>query len=112
MEITQKRIEPDVAVVAPVGRLTLGRETHAFEATIADLVAKGERKVVLDLKELAYVDSAGLGVILASASRLKQAGGALRLANVGGRVLQVIKMTHTDSVLPLDADVASAAGKF
>jgi len=112
MEITHKRIEPDVTVLTPVGRLSLGRETQAFDAAVADALAKGERKVVLDLGDVAYVDSAGLGVILSAASRLKQAGGQMRLANVGSRVMQVLKMTRTDSILAIDPDVSAAAGKF
>ncbi len=112
MEITQSRIEPDITVVAPAGRLTLGRETLAFETMFADLISKGAQKVILDLAQLAYVDSAGLGVLLQSASKIKQAGGGLRLSNVGPRVMQVIKMTHTDSVLPIDADVPTSATKF
>lgn len=112
MQINQSRVELDVAVVSVEGRLTLGRETQALEALVADLIAKGERKIVLDLKLLEYLDSAGLGVILASASKAKQAGGAVRLAGVGGRVLQVLKLTRTDAVLSLDADVATAASQF
>ena len=112
MEITQSRIEPDITVVAPAGRLTLGRETLAFENMVADLIGKGAQKVILDMTQLAYVDSAGLGVLLQTASKLKQAGGGLRLANVGTRVMQVIKMTHTDSVLPSDADVKTSATQF
>lgn len=112
MEITQSKIEPDITVVAPAGRLTLGRETLAFETTVADLIASGAQKVILDMTQLAYVDSAGLGVLLQTASRIRQAGGGLRLAGVGPRVMQVIKMTHTDSVLPIDADVKTSATKF
>ena len=112
MQISQSRIEPDISVVALVGRLTLGRETAAFEAAVAELLAKGERKVVLDLTQLDYVDSAGLGVILAAASKVRQSEGALRLAGVGGRVLHVLKLTHTDSVLSLDPDVRSATANF
>ena len=112
MQINQSRIDIDVAVVSLVGRLALGRETQAFETLVADLIAKGERKIVLDLTLLEYLDSAGLGVILASASKARQAGGALRLAGVGGRVLQVLKLTRTDAVLSLDADTATAAANF
>ena len=112
MEIAQSRIEPDIVVVAPAGRLTQGRETIAFDMAMANLISAGAHKVILDLADVAYVDSAGLGVLLQSASRMKQSGGVLRLANVGTRVMQVIKMTHTDSVLPIDTDVKSSATKF
>jgi anti-sigma B factor antagonist len=112
MQINQRKIEPDIAVVEPIGRLTLGRETQAFEALVTGLVTAGERKIVLDLKLLEYLDSAGLGVILSAASKARQAGGALRLASVGTRVMQVFKLTRTDAVLSLDADVAAAVAKF
>jgi anti-sigma B factor antagonist len=112
MEITQRRIEPDVTVMTAGGRLTLGRETQSFEAAVAELLAKGERKLVLDLTDLAYVDSAGLGVLLAAASQIKQSGGDLRVAAVGAKVMQVLKMTRTDSVLSIHPDVATAATKF
>jgi anti-sigma B factor antagonist len=112
MQINQTRIEPDVTVIAPVGRLTLGRETQAFESAMTELVTKGERKLVLDLKQLDYIDSAGLGVILASASRAREAEGMVRLANVGTRVMQVLKLTRTDAVLPIDPSVNDSVANF
>lgn len=113
MELNHSRIEPGgIAVVAPSGRLTLGREAREFESAVAALIAQGERKLVLDCRELDYIDSAGLGVILASASNAKQAGAELRLANVGSRVMQVFKLTRTDTVLQVTANLETAAASF
>lgn len=112
MQITHSKIEPGVAVLAPVGRLTLGREAGEFESAFTGLIAQGERKLVLDCTRLDYIDSAGLGVILSAASKAKQAGAEFRLAHVNTRVAQVLKLTRTDTVLQVTADLAAAAASF
>lgn len=112
MQINHSKIEPGVAVLAPVGRLTLGREAQEFESAFTGLLTQGERKLVLDCAKLDYIDSAGLGVILSVASKAKQAGAEFRLAAVNARVSQVLKLTRTDSVLHVTTDLAAAAASF
>ena len=112
MQITQTKMEPDITVLALTGRLTLGREGQAFEAALDELIGQGNRKFILNLKELDYLDSAGLGMIIGSVGKVQKAGGGLRVAHVGSRVMQVLKLTRTDAILPLDADLAAAAAKL
>ena len=76
MQITQTKIEPDIVVLALAGRLTLGKEGQAFEAAMEDLIGQGNRKFILNLKELDYLDSAGLGVIIGSVGKVAKVGGA------------------------------------
>ena len=70
----------------------------------------GERGIILilDLSNVEYLDSSGLGVLLYLNGVAEDAGSALRVAGATRRVLEVIKLAHTDKILTLDPDVASS----
>ena len=108
LNLTQSQISPDVTVVALQGRLTLGQESHCLEDLLSNLACGGARKVVLDLKELSYMDSAGMGAIAKSMVTLVQGQGTLRLAGTTERVLSAIRITRLDKVLHMYPDLDSA----
>lgn len=88
---------PDVAVVRCKGELVAG-VTDVLYREVRPLIPDSKR-IVLDLKELTYVDSRGLGTILRLYVAAKSAGCSLELANIGARVRQVLGITHLLSVL-------------
>jgi len=93
-----------VAVVRFNGALTLGTSLHAADAQLQKLIGDGAAKVVLNMAEVPYMDSAGLGVLVQASGLAKQQGGDLRLCGAGDRVAELIRMTRTDALLPMDAD--------
>ena len=80
LPIREKRIEPDITVVELAGRLALGRESPRIETLLAELLRKGELRVIFDMTRLDAIDSAGMAQVARSAGRLKASGGRLVVA--------------------------------
>ena len=99
-----QRPQAGLAIVRFSGALTLGTSLHAADAQLQKLIEDGAAKVVLNMAEVPYVDSAGLGVLVQASGLAKQQGGDLRLCGASQRVAELIQMTRTDALLPMDAD--------
>lgn len=87
-----------VGVIAPRGRVTLVSARHLREA-ISELVAGGTHRIVVDLGETTFLDSSGLGALIAGLKSARQAGGDLRIARPTAAVLTVFELTNLDKVL-------------
>ncbi len=98
-----------VTVVRLSGRLKAGRECEELEAQVRGLVRENRKWVVLDLADLEYLDSTGVGTLAVTSAVAHKAGGGVRLAGASGRVLGVLKMTRMDVVLGMHASAAEAA---
>ena len=101
-----------VSVVDVRGRITLGEGNVIIRELIAELTAKGNKHIVLNLLEVDHIDSAGIGELVRTHSSLRRQGGQLKLANLSGKVKDVIKMTSLNSVFDIHADEASAVKSF
>jgi anti-sigma B factor antagonist len=73
------------------------------------LLALGDRRFILDATALEYMDSAAIGALVSSLSKVKKAGGELRLAGANARILRVFSITGVDRLIPSFATVAEAA---
>ncbi|HWI41985.1 MAG TPA: STAS domain-containing protein [Nocardioides sp.] len=104
------RAETDGAVVlSPRGRLNLTSASRLKQA-VDDEVGKGKARLVLDLAELEFIDSSGLGAIVSGLKAARQAGGDLRIAAAGEQVLTVLKLTNLDRILRPHPSVEDATG--
>jgi anti-sigma B factor antagonist len=108
LQVDIEKPNPGVAVVRFTGALTLGTSLHAADAQLQKTIKDGAAKVVLDMAGVPYMDSAGLGALVMASGSAKQQGGELRLCAVCGRVSELITMTRTDALLPMDADVEAS----
>jgi anti-sigma B factor antagonist len=98
MDIVKNRSE-DKTVLAINGKLNV---TTADEFNAAVEEAQGETAaLILDFKELSYIASAGLRVLVAAQKRAKAGGGTLALINVGKEVMEVLEVTGLDEVLDI-----------
>ena len=111
LEIQTKNVEPDIVVLEIAGRLMMGRESKQLEWSVDTLVRENRKRVVFDLSAVTHIDSTGVGIIIVSSSRLKQAGGKLHLC-AQGHVEEVLKLTGIDKVVDLYPTVAAATGSF
>lgn len=109
LNITKRKLEPDVNVVELAGRLTLGRDCQDVEWTLDDLMRQGARKVVFDLSRLNHMDSTGVGIIVMCSGKLKKAGGEFRLSGPQGLVLELLQQTRVDSILEFFPSAEEAA---
>lgn len=89
-----------VVVVRLIGRMDADTNKE-FEAYVERLVQEGSIFLVVDLGELLYVNSAGLGSFLRNAKRAQEKGGALLLCGIKGLVKEVFEMTRLISVFPV-----------
>jgi anti-anti-sigma factor len=108
LQVEIERPTPGVAVVRFTGALTLGTSLHAADAQLQKTIKDGAAKVVLDMAGVPYMDSAGLGALVQASGMTKQQGGEMRLSGVNERVAELIRMTRTDALLPMDADVEAS----
>jgi anti-sigma B factor antagonist len=89
----QTRRSGDLTVVVLSGRLTVGEAANSAHEYIEQLVAEGARNVVIDLRNLAYIDSAGLGALVSSLTSIRHHGGNLSLANVPKRIQDLLDVS-------------------
>ena len=82
------------------GRLTLGEGSRALRGLISDLAAEGHRVLLLDMAEVSYVDSSGLGALVAGYNSLNAQGGSIRLLNVPQRVQALLEMSGLTTLFP------------
>jgi anti-sigma B factor antagonist len=108
LEAELTRIDPITAVFRLTGRMTLGMRLREIESKISDAANDGVERLILDLSGIDYLDSAGLGVLMILYGNMKVRGGQLRLVAPGAKVLEVLKLTHTDSILHIDQNLEAA----
>ena len=108
LQVDVDKPNPGVAVVRYTGALTLGTSLHTADAQLQKTIKDGAAKVVLDMAGVPYMDSAGLGTLVQASGIAREQGGELRLCGVSARVAELIKMTRTDGLLPMDADVEAS----
>lgn len=82
-----------VAVLALEGRIVLGEESNALREKIKSLLASGKKKIVLNMSNVTYIDSAGLGTLVAAHHSAKTQGSGLRLYNLGAKFQEVLQVT-------------------
>jgi len=98
----------EVALVEIAGRITMGDENLKLREMVRGLLEDGTKKVVLNLREVHYIDSSGLGELIKAHTTLRGAGGQLRLSNLNARVKDLFRTTRLDTVFDIDLDEASA----
>lgn len=99
--MTQFRTDPvgeDIAVIRPDGRLNMVAAPELRD-TVTRAVQSGRPRVVVDLSGVDFMDSSGLGALIASLKTARQAGGDLRLAGVGEQVALVLQLSNVDRIL-------------
>lgn len=97
-----------VLVVYLEGNLLGVQATPAVISLILQNIEAGNKKVVFHLGQVNYVDSAGLGMLLSAASKIKNAGGLLALSNLTEQVKKLLKTTKVESVFRIQPDETSA----
>jgi anti-sigma B factor antagonist len=107
---TQKK--GDVIIVHTSGKLTLGDGTSALREKMRELVEGGSRRILLDMADVTYIDSSGLGELVAAYTTVTNAGGEMKLLNLAKRVHDLLMITKLYTVFETFEDEASAIGSF
>jgi anti-sigma B factor antagonist len=102
----------DVTVVDAVGRITLGEGASTFRDSIRDLAASGHKKILLNLAEVSYIDSSGIGELVSGFTTVANQGGSVKLLKLTKRVQDLLQITKLYTVFEVHDDEAKAVRSF
>jgi anti-sigma B factor antagonist len=111
LNITQNVVE-GVTILALSGRIVLGEESNALREKLKSLSAGGTTKIVLNMSEIDYIDSSGLGTLVAAHLSAKTAGASVRLCNLGNKFNEVMQLTKLITVFDVYDTEAAAVSSF
>lgn len=111
VKLTNRQVG-DVTVIDAVGRITLGEGSSTFRDMIRDMAAAGNKKILLNLGEVSYIDSSGIGELVSGFTTITNHGGSLRLLNLTKRVKDLLQITKLYTVFEVFDDEAHAVRSF
>lgn len=94
------------------GRIVLGEESNSFREKVKSLLAAGKKKIVLNLANVTYIDSAGLGTLVATFHSARSQGATLKLTNLGTKFKEVLQVTKLMTVFDTYDNEAAAIQSF
>ena len=109
---TSTRQVGGVTVVDVSGRIELGEESAALRDLIGDLLSKGHKQILLNLGDVHYIDSSGLGTLVSAFTSVRKQGGELKLLNLTNKVSDLMQITKLYTVFDIANDEASALKSF
>ena len=101
-----------ITIVDLSGRITLGEGSVILRDTIKDLLGKGQKKILLNLGDVSYIDSSGIGELVSAFTTVRNAGGELKLLNLTKKVHDLLQITKLYTVFDVKDDEATAIGAF
>jgi anti-sigma B factor antagonist len=107
MQTTTRHVG-DIAVLDISGRITLGEGNVMLREIVREVTDKGNNKIVLNLGEVQYIDSSGIGELVKTHTTVRNQGGQLKLVNLNKRVSDLLQMTKLSAVFDVERDEASA----
>ena len=109
---TSNRQVNGITIVDLSGRITLGEGSVVLRDTIRDLLSKGDKKILLNLGDVSYIDSSGIGELVSAYTTVKNQGGELKLLNLTKKVHDLLQITQLYTVFDIKDDEATAIGAF
>ena len=101
-----------VTIVDLSGRITLGEGSVVLRDTIKDLLGKGQKKILLNLGDVSYIDSSGIGELVSAFTSVRNQGGELKLLHLTKKVHDLLQITKLYTVFDVKDDEAAAIGAF
>jgi anti-sigma B factor antagonist len=111
MKATTRQVD-SVNVVDLSGRITLGEGCSQLRELIRDLLAKGHKNILLNLGEVTYIDSSGIGELVSGFTAVSNQGGHLKLLNLTKKVHDLLQITKLLTVFDVHDDEAKAIASF
>jgi anti-sigma B factor antagonist len=102
----------DIAVVDFSGKITLGEGSATLRKMVRELIDNGQRKILLNLGDVDYIDSSGIGEMVGAYTSVRTANGELKLVHLTKRVHDIIQITRLFTVFDVQADEAAALRSF
>lgn len=102
----------EVTVIDAVGRITLGEGASAFRDSVRSLAADGHKKLLVNLGEVSYIDSSGIGEMVSGFTTIANQGGQMKLLNLNKRVKDLLQVTKLYTVFEVFDDETAAVRSF
>jgi anti-sigma B factor antagonist len=106
------RLVGGVTIVDLSGRIVLGEGSTALRDLVRNLINEGNKKILLNLRNVDYIDSSGLGELVSAFTSMRSGGGALKLLNLTKRVQALLQITKLYTVFDITDDEATSVKSF
>jgi anti-sigma B factor antagonist len=111
MKVSTRQID-GITILDLSGRITLGEGSVQLRDGVRDLLAKGSKKILLNLGDVNYIDSSGIGELVSADTTVRNQGGDLKLLNLTKKVHDLLQITKLYTVFDVKDDEASAVASF
>ena len=102
----------DVSIVDVAGRVTVGGGSNALRETLCELTSWGKKMILVNLSELSYIDSSGIGELVSAFKEVTQGGGQLKLVGLSGQVAHQLLITKSCTFFEMYVDEGDAIRSF
>ena len=106
------RLVSGVTIVDLNGRIVLGEESAGLRDLVRNLVSEGTKKILLNFRNIDYIDSSGLGELVSAFTSVRSQGGELKLLNLTKRVRSLLQVTKLLTVFDVTDDEAASVKSF
>ncbi len=111
MKIKTRQVD-GITIMDCSGRITLGEGSVTLRDAVRDLLSKGSKQILLNLGDVTYIDSSGIGELVSAYTTVKNQGGDLKLLNLTKKVHDLLQITKLYTVFDVKDDEASAVASF
>lgn len=111
LKMTERMVD-GVSVLDLDGRIVLGEESGALRERVKSLLGENRKRIVLNMGNVSYIDSAGLGALVASFTSAKNQGASLKLVNLGSKFREVLQVTKLLTVFDVYENEQAAIASF
>jgi anti-sigma B factor antagonist len=111
MKVAIRQVD-GITILDLSGRITLGEGSITLRDSVRDVLAKGSKKILLNLGQITYNDSSGIGELVSAFTSVKNAGGELKLLNLTQKVHDLLQITKLYTVFDIWDNEASAITAF
>jgi len=112
VRFTKRKMQPGVGALEMKGSIHAGAECARLEQEVDEMIAAHETRVIFDMAGVTHIDSAAIGTIVRCLTKLKKAGGTLRIAAAQPMILYSLKITRLDSLIEMFPSADEAAQGF
>ena len=111
VKLTTRQVN-EVTVIDVSGRITLGEGSSLLRDELRSLIGSNRRKILLNLADVSYVDSSGIGQLVAAFTTVSSQGGQLKLLNLTKRLKELLQLTRVISIFEVFDDEKKAVVTF
>ncbi len=102
----------DVSIVDVAGRVTVGGGSNALRETLCELTSRGKKMILVNLCEISYIDSSGIGELVSAFKEVTRTGGQLKLLGLSGQGVYQLLVTKSHTIFEMYVDEATAIRSF